>query len=52
MGGGLSALRTWNCRQRGKQAQGLLTDRGVLFHSLLLEHLLTSWEQIPKKVRS
>lgn len=27
--------------------------KGVCFpHSLLLEHLLRSWEQMPKKVRS
>lgn len=30
----------------------MLTERDILFHSLLLEHLLKSWEQIPKKVRS
>lgn len=39
-------------RQREQVGPGeLLTERGVLFHSLLLEHLLKSWERIPKKVR-
>ena len=37
---------------RGGRPSGLLTDRSLLLHSLLLEYLLESWEQIPKKVRN
>lgn len=38
--------------KRGGRPSGLLTDGSLLLHSLLLEHLLKSWERIPKKVRS
>lgn len=57
MGGRWRVFQPEGARANGgwEDGQGRTSHlmEGLCFpHSLLLEHLLSSWEQIPKKVRS